>query len=213
MTLKLRRLQGIPAQFGLIFMGGMNERMAIKLKFRYAAVSLLTLGLAIATGFAPFISNQLMAQETTSGITIFGGLDPENRLAYSIDRNRPFSPNARYYLRVGSKKLPREVIEMEITYPENFRGQLNGDSIELRQGRYRGDSVIPTDEIIWDQENRRIEIYPSEPIPEGTNLVVVMSNIRNPRDYGVHYFNLRMMYQGDVARQYAGTWALEVSAE
>lgn len=187
--------------------------MAIQFKFRYAAVSLLTLGLAIAAGFSPLVSSQLMAQETTTGITIFGGLEPENRLAYSIDRNRPFSPNARYYLRVGSNKLPREVLELEITYPENYEGELNGDSIELRRGRYRGDSVIATDEIIWDRENRRIEIYPSEPIPEGTNLVVVMSNIRNPRNYGVHYFNLRMMYQGSVMRQYAGTWALEVSAE
>lgn len=187
--------------------------MAIKFKSRYAVVSLLTLAIAISTGFAPFISSQLMAQETTSGVTIFGGLDPENRLAYSIDRNRPFSPNARYYLRVGSNKLPQDVLEMEITYPENFRGEIKGDSIELRQGRYRGDSVIETDEIIWDQENRRIEIYPSAPIPAGTNLVVVLSNIRNPREYGVHYFNLRMMYEGGVTRQYAGTWALEVSAE
>jgi hypothetical protein len=187
--------------------------MTIKLKPRAAAVGLMTLGLAIATSFAPMISNRLMAQETTSGITIFGGLAPENRLAYSIDRNRPNSPNARYYLRVTGNKLPREVLEMEITYPEAFLGQFNVDSIELRQGRYRGDSVIPVDDIIWDQANRRIEIYPSEPIPARSNLVIVLSNVQNPRRFGVHYFNLGMLYQGDVIRQYAGTWPLEVSAE
>ncbi|MBD2259792.1 DUF2808 domain-containing protein [Pseudanabaena sp. FACHB-2040] len=187
--------------------------MTIKLKSRAAAVGLITLGLAIATGFAPMISSRLMAQETTSGITIFGGLAPENRLAYSIDRNRPSSPNARYYLRVANNKLPREVLEMEITYPETFQGQFNADNIELRQGRYRGDSVIPVDDVIWDEANRRIEIYPSEPIPARSNLVVVISNVQNPRRFGVHYFNLKMMYQGDVIRQYAGTWPLEVSAE
>lgn len=186
--------------------------MAAHLKSRWLTIALAALGMSAAVAAAP-LSNQLMAQETTSGITIFGGLEPENRLAYSIDRNQPLSHNARYYLRVGSSKTPREVIEMEITYPETFQGEIDPGAIELRQGRYRGDAIIPTDEIVWDAENRRIEIYPSEPIPAETNLVVVLSDVQNPRRYGMHYFNLKLMYQGDVIRQYVGTWPLEVSAE
>jgi len=38
----------------------------------------------------------------------------------------------------------------------------------------------------------------------------VFSNVRNPNRYGYHYFNLRMMYQGDVIEQYVGTWPLEL---
>lgn len=180
---------------------------------RYAAMGLLTLVLAIAVGLTPIASERLLAQETTSGITIFGGLSPENRLAYTIDRNRPYSNDARYYLRVNSKKLPREVLEIEVDYPETFEGRFDPESIELRQGRYRGDSKIDIDEAVWNPETRQIEIYPSAPIPANTNLVIVLSNVRNPRNYGIHYFNLKMMYQGGVVREYAGTWPLEVSAE
>ncbi|HEY9763687.1 MAG TPA: DUF2808 domain-containing protein [Trichocoleus sp.] len=187
--------------------------MTIKRGARYAAMGLLTLGLAIVIGLAPIASNGLLAQETTSGITIFGGLSPENRLAYTIDRNRPYSSNARYYLRVNAKKLPREVLELAIDYPETFQGRFDPESIELRQGRHRGDSKIEINEAIWNPETRQIEIYPSEPIPANTNLVIVLSNVRNPRSYGIHYFNLKMMYQGGVVREYAGTWPLEVSAE
>ena len=187
--------------------------MTIKHGARYAVMGLLTLGLVILVGLAPIASNSLLAQETTSGITIFGGLSPENRLAYSIDRNRPYSSNARYYLRVGATKLRREVLELQIDYPETFEGKFDPASIELRRGRYRGDSKIEISEATLNTETRQIEIYPSEPIPVDTHLVVVLSNVRNPRNFGVHYFNLKMMYQGGVVREYVGTWPLEVSAE
>lgn len=183
---------------------------------RYVAAGLMPLGLAIAAGTNAILPTQLLAQETTGGITILGGIEPEYRLAYSIDRNEPYSEDARYYLRVPGNKLPREVVELEITYPAKFeemQGEINPNQIEVRTGTYRGDAALPIEDIVWDQANQRIEIFPVEPIPANTSLVIVLSDVHNPRRYGIHYFNLKLMYQGDVLRQYVGTWPLEVAAE
>lgn len=175
------------------------------------SLGILALGAAIATGIA---AEPIKAQRTTNGLTIFGG--PENALSYTIDFNEPYSTNARYYLEVNRDKVVRDVISMEIAYPPEFverLGRFDVDAIELREGDYRGSDVIPTDDIVWDQENHILEIYPAEAIPAETEFVIVLSNVRNPRRYGIHYFHLSLMFQGGVVDQYVGTWPLEVAAE
>ena len=187
--------------------------MVTKFTKRILAGCLVT-GLAIATGISALAPIRTSAQETTGGITIFGGIDPEYRLAYSIDYNEAFSNRSRYYLRVAGSKLRRDVTELTISYPSAFnemQGQLNCNEIKLRTGRYRGDRDLALSDVICDDEAKVIQIYPQEPIPANTSLVVVFDRVRNPRRYGVHYFNLRMMYQGDVVSQYVGTWTLEVA--
>ncbi|MGF1567267.1 MAG: DUF2808 domain-containing protein [Nodosilinea sp.] len=180
------------------------------------SVKFVTLGLAVATvaaGFSAVLPQPILAQ---NGLTIFGGVDAEYRLSYMIDFNFPYSNNARYYLNVARTKLPRDVISLEIEYPTEFtelRGRFDPSAIELRQGDWRGDDVIAVKAIDWIEDENRIEIIPENPIPANTNLVVVMSNVQNPRRYGYHYFNLRMMYQGDVVEQYVGTWPLEVASD
>jgi hypothetical protein len=179
-------------------------------------LKLVALGLA-ATAAAVGLSTTLpLPTQAQSGLTIFGGVDSEFRLPYSIDGNVPHNSNARFYLNVQRTKLPRDVISLEIDYPDSFTeigGRFNADAIELRSGEWRGRDVIPVKAIDWDQEANRIEIIPEEPIPANTNLVVVMSNVRIPRRYGYHYFNLRMMSQGDVINQYVGTWPMEIAAD
>ncbi|MEY3297197.1 MAG: hypothetical protein RLZZ597_457 [Cyanobacteriota bacterium] len=177
---------------------------------RLAMLALSAATLATSAGVA--VLQPALAQ---SGITIFGGVEAEYRLRYFIDFNRPRNPNTRYYLQVNRNKLPRDVIALEIEYPESFterRGRLDPGAIELRQGEWRGGEVIPSS-IEWVEGEGRIRIMPEAPIPANTNFVVVMSDVLNPHRYGYHYFNLRMTYQGDVIDQYVGTWPLELGAD
>lgn len=188
--------------------------MVSKRIWQAVGCAILASGLAVIGGLR--YSKPLQARETTPGITIFGGIDSEYRLGYSIDFNEPYSHRARYYLRVTGNRLPREVTEIEITYPEEFAtnlGRIEPNTIEVRKGRYRGQDPIELDNVILDEDTQTIEIYPTEAIPADTDFVVVLSRVHNPRRYGIHYFNLKMMYQGDVLRQYIGTWPLEVAAE
>jgi hypothetical protein len=178
---------------------------------KFAALGLATA--LIAGGVGTLLPPASLAQ---TGLTIFGGIEPEYRLRYLIDFNRARSTNARYYLRVSGDKLLRDVISLDIEYPPEFvelQGQFKEDKIELRRGTGRGGEAIPIRSVAWLKEESRIEIIPEEPIPDGTNFVIVLSEVNNPRRYGYHYFNLRLMYQGDVVSQYVGTWPLEVAVE
>ncbi|HIK43899.1 MAG TPA: DUF2808 domain-containing protein [Leptolyngbyaceae cyanobacterium M65_K2018_010] len=179
---------------------------------------LLPLGLVVTT-VATGLSSGLMPRpaaaqaDSGGGLTIFGGVPAEYRLRYYTDFNTVRSTRARYYLEVARTKVPRDVVILDVEFPESFTengGRLNLDAIELRQGDWRGRDRIAIQSINLFEEENRIEIIPAEPIPANTSFVVVMSNIRNPDRYGYHYFNLRMMYQGDVIDQYVGTWPMEL---
>ncbi|MBU6229220.1 MAG: DUF2808 domain-containing protein [Cyanobacteria bacterium REEB459] len=179
------------------------------LKFMLVALATTTLATGVGTALVPQVS------QAQTGFTIFGGIDPAYRLSYFIDANRPRSADARYYLQVGRNKVSRDVIALQIEYPKSFTdtdGEINPDTIEIRQGDWRGGQVIPVKSISLGQADGRIDIIPDKPIPKGTNFVVVLSKVRNPSMYGYHYFNLRMTYQGDVVDRYVGTWPLELGA-
>jgi hypothetical protein len=172
------------------------------------------MGLLAASGLA--IAGSTAIAQTTEGLTIFGGVDSQYRLGYYIDRNERRSNDARYYLRVAGRKVPREVLELQITYPEKFEdegGHFDDTRIELRDGQGRGGETIAVDEIIVDTEANIFEIYPSEPIPANSNFVVVMHDVRNPNRYGNHFFLLDALYQGGPLREFVGVWPLEVAAE
>jgi hypothetical protein len=172
------------------------------------------LGLLAASGLA--IAGSTAIAQTTDGLTIFGGVDSEFRLGYFIDNNERRSTRARYYLRVAGRKVPREVLELQISYPEEFEedgGYFTKATVELRDGSGRGGETLEVDEIVIDEEANIIEIYPSEPIPANNSLVIVLHDVRNPNRYGNHYFVLDALYQGGPLRELVGIWPLEVAAE
>lgn len=184
------------------------------------ALGALSAGLALTIGLIPGPLARLHAQ----GITIFGNIDADLRLAYLIDRNAPYSSNARYYLRVEGDKVRRDIIELAFTLPDKFMeegGEIRVEEIVVRQGRHRGDDEIPIRsvretvgfDLAAQAQRSTIEIIPESPIPQDTDFVIVLQSVRNPRRYGYHYFNLELFFQGDVTRQYVGTWPLEVAAE
>lgn len=173
-----------------------------------------------------------MAQlnRTCQGFTLFGGVDSEYRLAYCIDNNERRDTRARYYLKVAGRVVSRDVIELDIIYPEAFEeegGHFDNATIEIREGTGRGGAVIPAETFIAansdDAEGVEIDsaespgnvlsIIPDQPIPANTSFVVVISDVRNPNRYGLHNFNLDVVYQGDAFSQFIGLWALDVAAE
>ena len=154
--------------------------------------------------------------QTCQGFTLFGGVDAEYRLGYCLDNNSRRSSRARYYLHVAGRVFTRDLIELQITYPEAFTresGHFDNATIELREGTGRGGATIPINEVVIDPERNMIEIYPENPIPGNSSFMVVISNVRNPNRFGVHNFNFEATFQGDSFRRFVGIWPLDVAAQ
>lgn len=172
------------------------------------------MGVFAVSGLA--IAGSTAIAQTTDGLTIFGGVEAQYRLGYYIDNNERRSNDARYYLRVAGRKVPKDVLELQITYPEEFEeegGYFDNARVELRDGTGRGGATIPVDEVIVDTEANILEIYPVEPITANSNFVVVLHDVRNPNRYGNHFFLLDVLYQGGPLREFVGVWPLEIAAE
>jgi len=144
------------------------------------------------------------------GLTIFSGIDRENQLNYRLDfAGRPSMPD-RYRLRIPARKMDLAVAQFAISYPDTYEGTFDPEEVEIR---ISGDS-IPLDEVVWDQENRVINIYPVEPVPARTRVELVFSNVRNPRRGGTHYFNAMVRSPGDLPMlRYVGTWIVSIGEQ
>ncbi len=172
-------------------------------------------GVAIATTLSVLPAAPGIAQ-TNQGITIFGGVDSEYRLPYTLRNNAPRSRNAAYFLRVPGSRLERAASSLKITYPEAFtarNGSFDTEQIQVRRGRGTGGSEIPVEEVTWDAESGQINIALAEDIPADTTFVVALTGIRNPTRFGMHRFNLQTEGRGDVLPQYVGTWELMVAED
>ena len=172
-------------------------------------------GAAIATTLTAMPIQPGNAQ-TNQGLTIFGGVDSEYRLPYTLRNNQPRSTRAAYYLRVPGNRMIRAASHLRITYPEAFTnrsGAFDTDSIEVRRGRGSGGREIPIQEVVWTPESSQIDIYLAEDIPADMSFVVAMTNIRNPNRFGMHRFNLQAESRGDVLPRYLGTWELLVAED
>ncbi|MEO0534562.1 MAG: DUF2808 domain-containing protein [Cyanobacteria bacterium P01_A01_bin.123] len=150
-----------------------------------------------------------------SGFTIFGGVDPELVLPYRLCNNEPRSGNAVYQLEVPGDRIIGAIIEIEVNYNPIFTspfrgGRFNIDEIEVVQEN--GDRV-EIDDVIWDEDGSRIEIYPTEPIPAATDFTIMLNDVYNPSRYQQNLFNLKVLYQGEPLRRTVGTWPLEISAD
>lgn len=155
------------------------------------------------------------AQCRGGGFTLFGGVDRELILPYRLCNNEPRSGNAIYQLEVPGERIIGAIIEIEVSYnpifTQPFRGgRFNIDQIEVIQE----DGVrIELDDIVWDEDGSRIELYPIEPIPASTDFTIVLNDVYNPSRYQQNLFNLKVLYQGEPIRRIIGTWPLEISAE
>ncbi len=140
------------------------------------------------------------------GVTLFGGPDKANLLNFFLQSGRAGAKD-RYKLRIPADKLNLAVALISISYPDYYRGTIDPDRVEIR---IQGDP-IDLDEVIVDQENHFVEIYPTEPIPAGTKVEIVFSNVKNPTFGGMYHFNANIRTPGDVPMlRYVGTWVLSI---
>ncbi|MGI8936094.1 DUF2808 domain-containing protein [Leptolyngbya sp. BC1307] len=172
-------------------------------------------GAAIATTLTALPVQPGVAQ-TNQGITLFGGVDSEFRLPYTLRNNQPRSTRAAYYLRVPGTRIESAASQLRISYPEAFTnrsGAFDIDQITVRRGRGSGGREIPVDEVVWTPESSQLDIYLTEDIPADTSFVIAMEGIRNPNRFGMHRFNLQAESRGDVLPRYLGTWELLVAED
>ena len=190
--------------------------MSVKRSVSSLLSGLFLSGAAIATTLALLPTQPGIAQSTNQGITIFGGVDSEYRLPYTLRNNSPRNTRAAYFLRVPGTRLEAAVSTLRITYPEAFtdrNGYFDPDQIKVLRGRGSRGREIPVDEVVWNAETGQIDIYMQEDIPADTSFVVAMTGIRNPDRFGMQRFNLQTESRGDVLPRYVGTWELLVAED
>jgi hypothetical protein len=160
------------------------------------ASCLLTTGLA-ATSLA----------QGTPGFTIFSGVNRDNQLNYRLDFGGEISRTDRYRLRIPQRKMTLAASEFIVAYPNTYRGRFNADKVEVKVD---GD-IIELESVNWDRENRVIEIFPQETVAADSRVEIILSDVRNPRRVGTHYFNALVRSPGDVPlNRYLGTWILSI---
>ncbi|MGB3671695.1 MAG: DUF2808 domain-containing protein [Phormidesmis sp.] len=172
-------------------------------------------GAAVATTLSVLPTQPSVAQ-TNQGVTLFGGVDSEFRLPYTLRNNEPRSTRAHYFLRVPGTRMETAASTLRISYPEAFTnrsGAFDTDQIKVRRGRGSGGREIPVEEVVWSPESSQLEIYLAEDIPADTSFLIEMSGIRNPNRFGMHRFNLQVEARGDILPRYLGTWELLVAEE
>jgi hypothetical protein len=146
--------------------------------------------------------------DSLPGFTLFSGVKSENQLPFRLDFGGQTNGWDRYRLRIPAKKMNLAASLFVINYPKYYKGTFDPKKVEVRvKGK-----AVPLSEVKWDKENRVIEIYPEQPVPAGSNVELVLSNVKNPAFGGIFYFNCSIQSPGDVPlSRYLGTWMLSIS--
>jgi Protein of unknown function (DUF2808) len=146
--------------------------------------------------------------QSLPGFTLWSGVKNENQLPFRLDFGGQTNSWDRYRLRIPSQKMKLAVAQLVITYPDYFKGEFDAKDMEIR---VKGKKVAIS-EAKWDKENRRIDIFPQEPVPAGSGVEVVLNNVKNPSFGGMFYFNCQVLSPGDVPLlRSLGTWIISIS--
>ncbi|MDZ8109702.1 MAG: DUF2808 domain-containing protein [Nostoc sp. DedQUE12a] len=146
--------------------------------------------------------------QSLPGFTLFSGVKGENQLPFRLDFGGQTNGWDRYRLRIPGQRMKLAVAQFAITYPDYYEGIFDPKKIEVR---VKGKSV-KLSEVKWDKEGKLISIFPEEPVPAGSGVELVFSNVRNPPFGGMYYFNCQVLSPGDVPLlRYMGTWILSIS--
>lgn len=144
----------------------------------------------------------------SQGLTIFSGVPAEKQLSSRVDFGGNPSAFDRYRLRIDKKKMKLAAAQFVIDYPDYFDGKLDPKNVEL----YVNGKKVALQEVKWDEENFFIELFPQEPVPAGSSVEIMLSNVKNPRNNGMYYFNCRVLTPGDAPLlRDIGTWIIEIS--
>ena len=162
----------------------------------FAAV--MATGCVIAGGAIP----------AAADITLFSGVDEENRLRSVLQNDGLLNSTDRYKLYIPADKLANATARFVVSYPEEYGGRFDEDDIELRVRN----KAVPMRSVRWDEENLTVELVPEEPVAAQTRKVsIVFSHVRNPNSTGTHFFNayVQAPTETELGPQYIGTWILQ----
>jgi Protein of unknown function (DUF2808) len=139
--------------------------------------------------------------------TLFSGVDPKDQLSYSLDfGNR--STSDRYRLRVSGSKFPLGATQIDIVYPEYYKGRFDAKAVEVNVD---GKS-IPVIKSNWDKEKRALQITLDRRLQTKQEIEIVLNNVQNPDNGGIYYFDCQFKSSADFPlARYAGTWILSIN--
>ncbi|NET32177.1 MAG: DUF2808 domain-containing protein [Cyanothece sp. SIO1E1] len=158
----------------------------------------------------PFVSRA----DGLPGLTIFSGVERNSILNFRLDYGGRPGVRDRYHLRIPSKKMELAVSDFRVTYPDTYDGKFDPERVQVRFKGERLKLGEGIEEVSWDEDNRVIEIFMEQPVPARTKVELVLSNVRNPRFPGVHYFNCNVNSPGDIPLpRYLGTWIISIGRQ
>jgi hypothetical protein len=149
----------------------------------------------------------IVRADSLPGFTLFSGIDPGNQLAYRLDSGNR-STTDRYHLKIPGSKINRlGAAQIEITYPDYFKGKFDDKAVEV----FVGDKAIPVQAVKWDRERKTIQINLAQQLKTQGEIEVVLNNVQNPDSSGMYYFGCQVKSSVDFPlARYVGTWILSI---
>ena len=144
----------------------------------------------------------------TPGLVIFGDREVDI-LNYRLDFGGNAKERDRYRLRIPKKKLPNGASQFVISYPDYFDGKFDTEKIEVRPNHDK-DKSLELKNVVWDEENRFIQIDLAEPLKDPRKVEIVLSNTRNP-EVGTYYFYAQVVPAVNTpVPERVGAWVLSI---
>lgn len=157
---------------------------------------------AIVLSYAPALTRPDTAQAQQNAGIILWGSAKDKALDYVLDYGRANQID-RYYLEIPAQKFA--VSEILVTYPENFTGEFDQSSIDLRVNNKN----LPLQSAKWNKEARVVEVVLQEPVPANKPMKLVLSNVQNPTFGGLFQFDARVRGNTDLPMlRYIGSWVI-----
>jgi hypothetical protein len=147
-----------------------------------------------------------LAQSGGCGLTLFSGVDREKLLSCWLSNGHAGAWDT-WILRINKSKMKLAAAQFVIDYPTYFTGSFDPKRIKLKVDKR--DWALQ--EVKLSREDYVIEIYPEEPVPAGSDVEIVASNVTNPSSPGTFYFNCRVQTPGDLPLlRDIGTWIVSI---
>ncbi len=161
----------------------------------------------VLTGCLVAVIPVAVRADSLPGFTLFSGIDRADQLAFRLDSGNR-SATDRYSLRIPGSKINRlGAAQIQITYPDYYKGTFDDKSIEVNVGN----KSVPVSDVKWDRERQTLSIDLAEQLKTKDDIEVVLNNVKNPDGAGMYYFNcqVKSSVEFPIAR-YVGTWILSI---
>jgi hypothetical protein len=145
--------------------------------------------------------------DSLPGFTLFSGVEPSNQLSYRLDSGNRNTTD-RYRLRFSGSKMNRlGAAQIQITYPDYYKGKFDDKAIEV----FVGEKSIPVQSVEWNRENQVLNITLAKQLKTKSEIEVVLNNVQNPDGGGMYYFTCQIKSSAEFPlARYVGTWILSI---